>query len=137
MKPIAEYVTQGNTFKDYLYYVTISPVFENTISLSIVLNTMVMACSWYDEPVAMSTAMERVNVAFSVVFTVEAFIKITVQESAYFKDGWSLFDFIIVLISWVDFAFGLYIGQEKTGSAISLFRAFRVARLLRMIKRFQ
>ena len=50
MKPIAEYVSKGNTFKDYLYYVTISPVFENTISISIVLNTMIMACSWYDEP---------------------------------------------------------------------------------------
>jgi hypothetical protein len=84
----------------------------------------------------MSTAMERVNVAFSIVFTVEAFIKITVQESEYFKDGWSLFDFIIVVISWLDFAFGIYMGHDQTSSAISLFRAFRVARLLRMIKRF-
>jgi hypothetical protein len=38
-------------------------------------------------------------------------IKITVQQKRYFRDGWSLFDFIIVLASWVDLANGLYYGH--------------------------
>ena len=137
MKPKAEYVKQGNYLKDYMYYITISPIFENTISICIVLNTIFMAISWYDEPEQIAYIMERVNFVFTIVFTFEAIIKITVQGKTYFKDGWNVFDFIIVVASCVDFTFGLYVGHENQSSTISVFRAFRVARLLRMIKRFQ
>lgn len=50
LKPKAVYVSLGNHIKDFLYYVTINPAFEHTISISIILNTVCMAVSWYDEP---------------------------------------------------------------------------------------
>ena len=80
--------------------------------------------------------MEWLNFFFTCVFTIEAIIKIVVQSSAYFNDRWSIFDFVIVIFSWIDFVFGS-VGGQGSGSALSIFRAFRVARLLRLIKRFK
>ena len=50
MKPKAVYVSLGNHIKDFLYYVTINPAFEHTISISIILNTITMAVTWYNGP---------------------------------------------------------------------------------------
>jgi len=39
------------------------------------------------------------NIYFLVVFVIEASFKILCMGKDYFKDGWNVFDFIIVLIS--------------------------------------
>lgn len=61
-----------------MYYITINPVFEHMISTSIVLNTLCMAISWYNEPEQLTQIMEWVNFVFTIVFTFEAAIKVTV-----------------------------------------------------------
>ncbi len=58
-----------------------------------------------------------------IIFTLEMFIKQYVYKMNYFKDGWNIFDFLIVLISWV-----------PTSGAFSSFRAFRVLRTLRTLR---
>ena len=110
--------------------------FDKIISASIMVNTVSMGFTWYDEPRMLTATMEWLNFFFTCVFTIEAIIKIVVQSSAYFNDRWSIFDFVIVIFSWIDFVFGS-VGGQGSGSALSIFRAFRVARLLRLIKRFK
>jgi hypothetical protein len=133
-KPI--YVSQGNRLNDFLYTVVDHRAFEPIISVSIMCNTISMGFTWYDEPQALTHTMEWVNFFFTCVFTTEATLKIAVHSRAYFSDRWSIFDFIIVVASWVDFTVSSISGQSS-GSALSVFRAFRVARLLRLIKRFK
>ena len=70
---------------------------------------------------------------FSVVYTVEAIIKLVVLQRDYFKDSWNQFDFVIVMASWIDFVLG-YLEIASLGSSISVFRTFRIARVFRMIK---
>lgn len=57
------------------------------------------------------------------IFTVELAIKLYVYKKGFFKDGWNIFDFIIVAISWV-----------PTGGVFSSFRVFRILRTLRALR---
>lgn len=57
------------------------------------------------------------------IFTVELFIKLYVYKKQFFKDGWNIFDFFIVVISWV-----------PTGGVFSSFRVFRILRTLRALR---
>lgn len=58
-----------------------------------------------------------------IIFTIEMIIKLYVYKSSFFKDGWNIFDFTLVAISWV-----------PTGGVFSSFRAFRVLRALRALR---
>ncbi|MEA3552895.1 MAG: ion transporter [Campylobacterota bacterium] len=56
------------------------------------------------------------------IFTIEIIMRIYVNRLAFFKDGWSIFDFIIVAISLV-----------PTSAGFEILRVLRVLRLLRLI----
>ena len=56
------------------------------------------------------------------IFTIEVSLRIYVHRVSFFKDGWSVFDFIIVVISLV-----------PTSSGFEILRILRVLRLLRLV----
>lgn len=58
---------------------------------------MVLALKWYNEPEELPGILEIINYAFAGIFTLEAIIKLFAYRCAYFKDGWNIFDFIIVI----------------------------------------
>jgi voltage-gated sodium channel len=64
-------------------------------------------------------AIDRVVIA---VFVVELAARLIVQRAAFFRDGWNIFDFIVVGIS-----------LAPATEAFSVLRALRVLRLLRII----
>lgn len=57
------------------------------------------------------------------LFTIELGIKLYAYKKEFFKDGWNIFDFIIVAISWI-----------PTGGVFSSFRVFRILRTLRALR---
>lgn len=57
------------------------------------------------------------------IFTVELAVKLYVYKKQFYKDGWNIFDFIIVAISWI-----------PTGGVFSSFRVFRILRTLRALR---
>jgi hypothetical protein len=52
---------------------------------------------WYDEPTSLPKTLENINLLFALIFTMEAVIKIIGLGRNYFKDSWNLFDFFIVI----------------------------------------
>ncbi|MDQ7046894.1 MAG: ion transporter [Sulfurovum sp.] len=56
------------------------------------------------------------------VFTIEIILRISVYKASFFKDSWSVFDFVIVAISLV-----------PTSAGFEIFRVLRVLRLFRLI----
>ena len=56
------------------------------------------------------------------IFTIELIVKISVYKLKFFKDGWNLFDFIIVVVSLI-----------PTSGPFSVLRAFRIFRTLRLL----
>lgn len=64
----------------------------------------------------------RIDLAFLALFTIEIILKLIVYRFSFFKSGWNVFDFTIVVISLLPFIQGL-----------SVLRALRVLRVLRLI----
>ena len=56
------------------------------------------------------------------IFTIELLAKITVYRFRFFRDGWNIFDFIIVVVSLI-----------PTSGPFSVLRAFRIFRTLRLL----
>ena len=63
----------------------------------ILLNTVALAIVWYEMPNTLVKCLEVVNFIFMGIFTVEASIKLVALKSAYFKDHWNIFDFVVVV----------------------------------------
>lgn len=66
----------------------------------------------------------------------ESILKIFAMREGYFVDGWNIFDFIIVLGTVV----GIIISQFSkfnVGPQTTVIRAFRIGRILRIIKRYK
>ena len=52
--------------------------------------------SWYGMAQGILDVLEILNYIFTVIYTIEMMVKMTAMGKGYFKDGWCLFDFIIV-----------------------------------------
>ena len=84
------------------------------------------------------------NYVFTVIFLLEAILKLLVYRMAYFKTGWNKFDFFVVMSSLIDLAIEMMLptpegGQEDEGSAIlsvgpQLARVLRVLRVSRVLR---
>lgn len=53
----------------------------------------------HDQSDRMKLILERLNLAFVVIFTMECLIKIFALRQYYFTNGWNLFDCVIVILS--------------------------------------
>lgn len=77
-----------------------------------------------------------INIVFSLIFTVEAIIKLIGMKGNYFKDTWNVFDFVVVCITLVVFTvkFIPQITLDMSSQA-TIVRVLRVLRVLRLVKR--
>ena len=111
--------------------------FERFIIVCILLNSLVLArkdyTHVYDKSVDTSwnQKLEKVDMAFSLVFIIECLIKLIAygfwqHKNSYLRSGWNVLDFIIVNISIVGFIF-------DGGSELKAIRTMRVLRPLRTI----
>merc|ERR1711998_172781 len=70
------------------------------------------------------------QISIVLLFTFEAVFKlIGLGYQEYFRDGWNRFDFIIVVLSFLDF------GPQDLG-AITALRLLRLLRVVRLLKSF-
>jgi hypothetical protein len=127
------------------YAVTEMAVFQNTVSLAILLNTITMGITFYGNDEAfivdgvsygMSDTMRSVlsifETAFYVIFLLEFIIKMLgLGPRTYVKDVWNLFDGFIVISSTVDLILAL------TGVTVSWLSVLRVLRTFRLIRLFK
>ena len=115
-------------YRMWAYQLTIWPIFDYGIMISIILNVLLMACTHFDQSVQWHTGLTISTWIFNVLFTVEMLIKWWGIGIQYFQDKWNLFDFGLVVLAWI--------GQ--TGALPptlgSLFRIFRVMRMLRLVR---
>jgi len=113
-----------------------SHLFDSFIIVCILLNTLVLAMTWYDQGNAIQQVLINVNFAFMAIFTIEAILKLIAMKLAYFKDGWNVFDFIVVVATIVALIIAsipelkVDVSQQAT-----MIRILRILRVLRMFKR--
>jgi hypothetical protein len=98
-------------------------------------NTFVLSLKWYAMPTWCTNITVVLNYIFSVVFTVEAVIKLIAMRYNYFKEAWNQFDFIVVVGTWlviIVMQMGLPIDLRILGTVL---RTLRIGRVFRIVKR--
>lgn len=132
-KPVRRYIPKHRIQYKVWWFVTSQP-FEYTIFTLIMMNTVTLAMKFYRQPQIYSDALDILNMIFSAVFALEFVFKLAafrfkvrapvfpplgssrfpLSSSSlvrltnlqnYFGDPWNVFDFIIVLGSFIDIVY--------------------------------
>jgi len=107
------------------------------------INTITLAMKFYRQPQFYTDALDVLNMIFTAVFALEFVFKLAAfRFKNYFGDAWNVFDFIIVLGSFIDIVYS-EVNQTKNTSptkstsiiSINFFRLFRVMRLVKLLSR--
>lgn len=97
--------------------------FQNFIMALIILNGITMGLETSNSFSQNFNALfEWFNILVIGIFTIEIILRIYIHKREFFKDAWSLFDFIIVAISLI-----------PASAGFEIFRILRVLRLFRLI----
>ena len=96
----------------------ITLLFVNMIVLALMTFPSVKDASWY----GWLTALDNIILA---LFVLELALRLFAERTRYFKDGWNVFDFAVILIS--------VVGTFGGGTGLSALRVFRALRILRVI----
>lgn len=124
-------VDRPSNWRRSIYDLVQSPVFENAVLLAILLNVVFMATSHSYEPEYWAQVVEVANRIFTWFFFIEMVLKlIGLLPQNYVRDGWNNFDGVVVVVSLV--------GEfTEVGAGANVLRIFRLARALRLVKRFK
>ncbi|KAI4890866.1 hypothetical protein NFI96_023735 [Prochilodus magdalenae] len=163
-RPLRCYIPK-NPYQYQVWYIVTSCYFEYLMFLLIMLNTMCLGMQHCNQSEHITHLSDMLNVIFTVLFTVEMILKLgAFKAKGYFGDPWNVFDFVIVVGSIVDVILseidaalaaqgGLYCltgcavtevnpmqaiaDSENMSVSITLFRLFRVMRLVKLLNRFE
>ncbi|MET0105529.1 MAG: ion transporter [Sedimenticola sp.] len=101
--------------------------FQNFIIGVIIFNGVVLGAQTYRSlPASTLDVLDALDRLCLTIFVIEIVLKLLVYRLSFFKQGWNVFDFIIVGISLVPATGGL-----------SILRAFRIFRVLRLVTSIQ
>ncbi|XP_074644176.1 muscle calcium channel subunit alpha-1-like [Tubulanus polymorphus] len=153
-KPARRYIPKARLQYKIWWFVTSQP-FEYAIFALIMLNTVALAIKYNGQNESYSAALDYLNMVFTGVFTAEFLLKLVAfRFKNYFGDAWNVFDFIIVLGSFIDIIYTEVNVSNSTAVAlcdlgcktdflspgsniisINFFRLFRVMRLVKLLSR--
>ncbi|XP_063917204.1 voltage-dependent T-type calcium channel subunit alpha-1G-like isoform X2 [Zophobas morio] len=130
---------QENRFRQWCYWFVNQKWFDNSILLFIAMNCITLAM---ERPNIPPDSHERFflstcNYIFTVVFTVEMFVKVVAAgmcygPNAYFTSGWNIMDGSLVIISIVDLLMSLI--RSNSPRIFGILRVFRLLRSLRPLR---
>lgn len=134
VKPVRRYIPKARWQYKIWWFVT-SQFFECAIFILIMINTIALAMKYHGQIEGYSQALDYLNVIFTGVFTVEFILKLAAfRFKNYFGDAWNVFDFIIVLGSFIDIIYQ-EVNPGKSFFSSNFFRLFRVMRLVKLLSR--
>ncbi|KAK3102999.1 hypothetical protein FSP39_015655 [Pinctada imbricata] len=133
-KPIRRYIPKARWQYKIWWFVT-SQAFEYGIFALIMFNTVILAMKFYGQGEQYSKALDYLNMIFTGVFTIEFVLKLMAfRFKNYFGDPWNVFDFIIVLGSFIDIIY-TEVNPGQGIIRVNFFRLFRVMRLVKLLSR--
>ncbi|GLV39288.1 Ca[2+]-channel protein alpha[[1]] subunit D [Carabus blaptoides fortunei] len=133
-KPVRRYIPKHRIQYKVWWFVTSQP-FEYTIFILIMINTITLAMKFYRQPDKYTEVLDVLNMVFTAVFALEFVFKLAAfRFKNYFGDAWNVFDFIIVLGSFIDIVYS-EVNPGYSMISINFFRLFRVMRLVKLLSR--
>uniref|UniRef100_A0A8C3CX82 Voltage-dependent L-type calcium channel subunit alpha n=1 Tax=Cairina moschata TaxID=8855 RepID=A0A8C3CX82_CAIMO len=137
-RPLRRYIPK-NPYQYQIWYVVTSSYFEYLMFFLILLNTICLGMQHYNQSAEMNHISDILNVAFTVLFTLEMILKLMAFKAkvrGYFGDPWNVFDFLIVIGSIIDVILSeIDDPDDNSRVSITFFRLFRVMRLVKLLSR--
>ncbi|NP_001384627.1 voltage-dependent L-type calcium channel subunit alpha-1S [Gallus gallus] len=135
-RPLRRYIPK-NPYQYQIWYVVTSSYFEYLMFFLIMLNTICLGMQHYNQSAEMNHVSDILNVAFTVLFTLEMILKLMAfKAKGYFGDPWNVFDFLIVIGSIIDVILSeIDDPDDNSRVSITFFRLFRVMRLVKLLSR--
>ncbi|XP_077545779.1 muscle calcium channel subunit alpha-1-like isoform X3 [Haemaphysalis longicornis] len=131
-KPVRRYIPKAR-FQYKMWWFVTSQYFEYALFVLIMTNTLTLAMKFHGQSEAYTYALDVMNMIFTAVFALEFVLKIVAfRFKNYFGDAWNVFDFIIVLGSFIDI---IYSEPGTNIISINFFRLFRVMRLVKLLSK--
>ncbi|CAN8004779.1 unnamed protein product [Ixodes pacificus] len=133
-KPVRRYIPKARYQYKMWWFVT-SQYFEYALFVLIMTNTLTLAMKFYGQSDTYTYALDIMNMIFTAVFALEFVLKIVAfRFKNYFGDAWNVFDFIIVLGSFIDIVYS-EVNPGTNIISINFFRLFRVMRLVKLLSK--
>lgn len=110
----------------YLESIKSSQVFQFSVTIVILLSSLLVGIETYDLTGRYLSVLVVLDFAVTLFFVAEILIRFIAENKKieFFKDGWNIFDSIIVISSLI---------PSGAGSSVMVLRLLRLARLLRII----
>lgn len=114
--------------------------FNNSIMVVILLNSFSIAITDSSQRnQSLNDAMMIASFAFCAIYTLEAAMRIIVAgfvfgQNTYLRNLANLFDFVIVIISLLEFVFQVFASEQT--DALAVFRVLKVFRVARLLSSF-
>lgn len=104
-------------------------VFETVVIAIIVLSALMVGAKTYEEASRFTPVLNVLDWAVTIFFLIEIIIRLLAERRLrdFFKSGWNVFDFVIVVASLIPVA------HSQTILIARLLRVFRVLRLISMV----
>jgi hypothetical protein len=122
--------------RNFFIRLVLNPVFETFIMIAIVLNTLTLACQWFQMDQGPLDVLDSFNYVFMSIFIVEAILKLIAMKMLYFKDPWNVFDFVVI-VSTILVLIIAALSPIDIRSQATIIRILRLLRMLKIIKRFE
>ncbi|KZS09199.1 Voltage-dependent calcium channel type D subunit alpha-1 [Daphnia magna] len=133
-KPFRRYIPKQR-FQYKVWWMVTSQPFEYVIFTLIITNTITLGMKFYGQPEVYTQALDVLNMIFTSVFALEFVLKLAAfRFKNYFSDPWNVFDFVIVLGSFIDIVYS-QLNPDSNLISINFFRLFRVMRLVKLLSR--
>ncbi|CAF0891103.1 unnamed protein product [Brachionus calyciflorus] len=114
-----------------------SSLFDGFIMTIIILNSIVMGIETLYTNQNLPLFFRILNEFFTCVYTMEFLLKIYVKNLAYFKSLWNWFDFINLIIAYIDISLDLlnndFKDQKNSFTILRAMRSFKAFRTLRAV----
>ena len=136
VSPIRKYQSNGNKLKDKIHQIAVARSFENFIFCCICFNVILLTLSWYGNSQRQNKIIENINKSLLGVYILELVIKILAYGFAYFREGWNLLDFSVVMAAVIELLLEEF--SNHNGSAtLAIIRCFRIVRVMKLIRNFK
>nr|CAH0100905.1 unnamed protein product [Daphnia galeata] len=133
-KPFRRYIPKQR-FQYKVWWMVTSQPFEYVLFTLISTNTITLGMKFYGQPEVYTQALDILNMIFTSVFALEFVLKLAAfRFKNYFSDPWNVFDFVIVLGSFIDIVYS-QLNPDSNLISINFFRLFRVMRLVKLLSR--
>nr|AUY61917.1 sodium channel Nav2 [Lethenteron camtschaticum] len=134
-KPSKSIPQPQNRVLRFFYVLVHRRLFEYISTAVISLNMVLLASEHHNQSESFTNITKIINLVFTVLFMLEAALKILGNRIHYFRQPWDIFDFFVVCISLTEIVLETMASRLNFSPAIlRVFRVVRLVRLLRLIR---